>query len=199
MDSEYLQKFDLHYPGIWIDGEDRDWASDIQQILSLIEGLFVEAVASYALFQPITIERLSKENAIQESRYDSCLNGLYAKAFVYNLHSIEKLLYRLCQANTHPPTGIEELYGEYDHIFGHLRHIRDSAMHIEDRGLGLSKSQKPIETNILIIGGFIDNRYTFSGSDGNQYEIEISETTLEAARRIIQDVINSYPWITIWQ
>ena len=197
MDTTRLQEFDLSFPGIWIEGKDRDWAFNVQHILSLVEGLFVEAVASYGLFQPITFENMRKLRETQRSRYEECLNLLYAKAFVFALHGIEKLLQHLCDKSMHPPSEIQKLYDDYMSSFGQLKHIRDSAIHIEDRGRGVNRKQEPIPTHILVIGGFIDNCFTFSGEDGKPYGVEISEATLKTAKSIIQRIIDSYQWSNI--
>jgi hypothetical protein len=193
-----LKQFDLAFPGHWIEGEDRDRASQVQHILSLIQGLFTEAVVSCALFKPITganikdcIARFRKGD---ESAYERCLNGLYAKAFVFALDGIQKLLHRLSES-LNPPQEVNRLYKEYKKHFGHLKHIRDSAIHIEDRGRGKTRTQKPLDTYIIVLGCFIEKRYAFTGEDGKQYEIEISETTLKTAKRIIQKIINSYSWM----
>lgn len=92
------------------------------------------------------------------------------------------------------PKEIKHLHEEYKKLFGHLKHIRDSAIHIEDRGRGKTRKQEPLDTHIIIIGCFIERRYTFTGEDGRQYEIEISESTLKKAKSIIQESINSYSW-----
>jgi len=197
IDKTSLEEFNLHFPGIWIDGEDRDWAFQVRHALRLVEDLFVEAVAAYALFQPITSENIHEVIKDQKSRYEECLDGLYAKAFVFALHSIEKLLHRLSAEDMHSPSGVQSLYDDYRHQFGHLKHIRDSAIHIEDRGLGVTRDRKRIQTSILVIGCFIEKRFTFSGEDGKHYEIEISDKTLNSAKSIIQNVINSYQWISI--
>ena len=193
-----LKKFDLTFPGHWIKGEDRDQTFQTQHILSLIQGLFTEAVVSYALFRPITAENvrdyIAKFERGDKSPYERCLNGLYAKAFVFALDGIEKLLSRLVVA-FNPPKEIKHLHEEYMKLFGHLKHIRDSAIHIEDRGRGKTRKQKPLDTHIIVLGGFIERRYTFTGEDGKQYEIEISESTLNTAKNIIQNIIGSYSWI----
>ncbi len=195
---ENLKQFDLTFPGHWIEGEDRDQASQTKHILGLIQGLFTEAVVSYALFQPITAENLKDHMARfesgDESPYERCLNGLYAKAFVFALDGIEKLLNRLSD-NLNPPKEINRLYEEYKKYFGHLKHIRDSAIHIEDRGRGVTRKEKRLKTSVVILGSFNEKRYTFTGEDGLQYEIEISDSTVNTAKSIIQKIINSYPWM----
>jgi hypothetical protein len=195
MNLKELTRFDLHFPGHWIVGSDRDWAFGVAHTLGLVEGLFVEAVTAYALFKPIT-----KENALEyihrkrnESPYQRCLNDIYAKTFVFSLNSIGGLLRHL-SADTDSPTTVPELYRDYRKHFGHLKHIRDSAIHIEDRGRGRNRHQKPLKTHLIVLGGFIERRFTFTGEDGKQYEIEISAESLEIAKEIIQKIIRAYTW-----
>ena len=193
-----LKQFDLTFPGHWIKGEDQDQAFQTQHILGLIQGLLTEAVVSYALFNPITAanvdEYIARFKRGDESAYERCLNGLYAKTFVFALNGIDNLLNRLV-VTLSPPEEIKDLYKKYKRLFGHLKHIRDSAIHIEDRGRGKTRKQEPLDTHIIVLGGFIERRYTFTGEDGKHYEIEISESTLKTAKAIIQDIINSYSWM----
>lgn len=196
MISDNLRQFDLYFPGSWIEAADRDWAFQSKLVLDQIEDLFVESVAAYSLFRPMSLEDYRGLMNKDYSRYERCLNNLYAKAFVFGLDGINKLLSRLCQ-NLEPPTAILPLYAKYNKIFGHLRHIRDSAIHIEDRGRGVTRTQKPINTNLLILGSFIEKRFSFTGEDGEIYGVEISETTLNEAKAIIQEVINAYSWSQI--
>jgi hypothetical protein len=197
LDYKSLKKFDLTFPGNWIEGEDQDQAFQVKHILGLIQGLFIEAVVSYALFQPITAENIrdyiDRFERGDETPYERCLNGLYAKAFVFALDGIEKLFNRLV-AMCDSTKEIKQLHEEYKKLFGHLKHIRDSAIHIEDRGRGKMRNQKPLDTHIIVLGCFTERRYTFTGEDGRQYEIEISESTLKKAKSIIQEIINSYSW-----
>ena len=193
MDYDSLNKFDLYFPGHWIEGKDREQAFSVFNTLCLVQGLFVEAVTAYALFQPITQENVYEYLRKEVSPYERCLNGLYAKTFVFALHGIEKLLYRLT-VEPNAPNEIKRLYDEYRDLFGQLKHIRDSAIHIEDRGRGVTRRQQPLDTHIIVLGGFIERRFTFTGEDGNQYEIEISDSTLNMAKEIIQKTINSYGW-----
>lgn len=195
MNLNDLARFDLYFPGHWISGDDRDWAFRVKLALGLVQGLFAEAVAAYALFQPITRENALEyiEGKRDESPYERCLNSMYAKAFVFSLHSIGELLRHL-SADTNTPTSVQQSYQEYRKHFGHLKHIRDSAIHIEDRGRGRTRQQQPLKTHFIVLGSFIERRFTFTGEDGKQYEIEVSDETLEIARGIIQDIIRAYTW-----
>jgi hypothetical protein len=195
MDLDNLTQFDLVFPGSWIEDEDRDRASQVNRVLHMVQSLFIEAVTSYALFSPLVPEKNRNdyiERHLHESPYKRCLNSIYAKTFVFALYNIKSLLSKL--ANMHPPSEVKEFVKKYNDRFGHLKHIRDSATHIEDRGLGLNRDGKQISTNLLILGSFLERRFTFSGENGMQYEIEISDQTLSAAKEIIQAIINSYTW-----
>jgi hypothetical protein len=188
MNLDDLKQYDLSFPSPWIEGKDRDWASDNQLALRNLVSLFEEAVAAFWKFNPITADNY--KDKINESAYSRRLNSIYAKAFVFALDGINKLLSRICK-DLHPPKSVKTLKQEYEKIFGHLKHIRDSAIHIEDRGRGKDRNGNPLKTNIIILGSFIERRFTFTGNDGNLYEIEISDSTLLSAKNIIQKVINS--------
>ena len=209
MDTHSLRQFDLHFPGHWIEAPDRDWAFDNQHVLSLIEMLFREAVVAYSLFRPLVIPGTTEEILQQrenESPYDGCLNSIYAKAFVFALDGIQKILSRLCEF-LEPPQVVKSLVEEYEKEFGHLRYVRDSAIHIEDRGRGMKKpsgrvgirSQKRVPANIILLGCLkathTATNYCFTGEDGKQHEVEISEAELLKAKRIIQAIIYSYQWV----
>jgi hypothetical protein len=200
LNFEILKQFDLTFPGYWLEGEDRDQAFQISHTLNMIQSLFTEAVASYASFQPLTSENINdhfeKWTNNDETPYERCLNGIYAKAFVFALDGIEKLFNHLVTSYSSPEK-VKHLHEEYRKLFGHLKHIRDSAIHIEDRGRGKTRKQKPLNTYIVHLGCFIEKRYTFTGEDGKQYEVEISEATLNKAKAILQEAINSYSWIEV--
>lgn len=195
MNAIALSKFDLIFPSSWIGGTDRNVAFETGLILGHIEGAFVEAVAACSLFGPLTREKVSRLHTL--SRYESCLDSIYAKAFVFSLHDIGKLLRELSE-RPDAPAGLKSLYYTYWRYFGHAKHMRDSVMHVEDRGIGLNKLKERIKANLLILGSFIGSpegtRFVYTGADGKQYEIEISEATLETVHEILQSVINSYPW-----
>jgi hypothetical protein len=193
MNTSELKKFDLLYPGHWIVDDDRDKAFKIASLLRIVEDKFVRAVAAYALFKSITAENIKQHIQQEQSKYEQCLNSIYAEVFVYSLDSITKLL-KVLLDYYEPSTEVQSLITEYDNRFGNLKHIRDSAIHIEDRGRGVDKNEEKLPTSIIILGGFSERRFEFTAADGKQYEVEISESTLLVAHQIIQQIINSYTW-----
>ena len=186
--SDELERFNLFFPGTWITGPDRNKAIETQLTLEHIEAAFIEAVTAFSLFKPITDVTAMEDLKIQKSRYECCLNTLYAKAFVYSLDAIEKLLCVLGRA-PNAPAAIQGLLQEYGKYFGHLKHIRDSAIHVEDRGRCRTRKQARIKSNLLILGGFIGapvaNRFSYTGENGRTYEVEFSDATLLCAHKIL--------------
>jgi len=193
MDPRNLSRFDIEYPGIRIAGDDRDLAFETAHLLSLVESQFIRAVAAYSLFKPITEESIKERIDRQLSKYQACLNSIYATSFVLSLDTIAKLLHALLKY-LDPPPQARSLVEKYQDHFKHLRHIRDSILHIEDRGRGKDRHQKRIPANLLVLGVYIKNRFQYTGADGCMHSVEISETTLYSAHEIIQAIINSYKW-----
>lgn len=193
MHLDELGRFDLVFPGHWIAGTDRDWAWKTASILSFIEDEFIRAVTSCAMFQPGTAHNVDALWRKQESKYRRCLGDIYARSFVFSLDAICKQLEAL-QQHLNPPTTVLGLVRQYVNIFGHLKHIRDSIAHLEDRGRGVDKDEQRIPSNLLVLGGFNERQYMYTGSDGKIYVIEISESTLTSAQRILQSIVNAYTW-----
>ena len=190
MNLSELQKFDFTHPGHWIVGADRDWAGETSQVLGLMEYEFVLAATSYAMFEPVT--QGTMEDHRSSSVYERCLNSIYATSFVFSLDSITKLLEVLNRLN--PPEPVPTLISEYRVQFGDLRYVRDSVAHNEDRGRGLDKDRKALSTPLIILRCFNQTRFECTGSDGACHGIDISESALLDAHRILQDILNAYSW-----
>jgi hypothetical protein len=191
MEISQLEKFNFTYPGHWVSGSDREWAFEIANILSLMEREFICAVASYSMFEPITINNVNC--TIDQSKYSRSLNSIYAREFVYSLDSISKIL-KVLNSQIGLPGAVHKLISEYDINFENLKHIRDSAAHIEDRGRALGKDRKKISSTIIILGCFNERRFEFTASNGKCCGVDISESTLLLAHRILQAIINAFTW-----
>jgi hypothetical protein len=191
MDPSQLSKYDLHFPGHWIAGTDRDRAFELHHLLHLVETEFSCAVACYSLFKPITLD--STELWMEQSKHAKSLNYIYARQFVFSLDSVSKLLKAFGDIALLPES-TRKFISEFDSFFGTLKYIRDSALHIEDRGRGLRKRGKKIPTTFIVLGGFSGSRFDFTGEDGKCYAVDISEATLSSAHRILQSIIDSFQW-----
>jgi hypothetical protein len=180
-------------PGQWLVGSDRDLASQEQMILDHICDALDEAFISAKEFIKILKkeEKLSLEERLNAS--DSCKKQIFSKSFVYSIDSICKQLKTLDPAIGNESEK-EKICDLFKNEFGYLRHIRDSSMHIEARGIGLDKNMKPLKTKVIVLGSFINNCFSFSGSDGKHYQIEISKQIADKAKEIIQKLLDSYEW-----
>jgi hypothetical protein len=192
IDNVEIDKFKLVFPGFWISGKDRELASEALNILELVNDLFLEVIVSFTLFDPISKKTEAKK--VKYYRYyGTTINNIFSKSFVICLNNIQKLLEKI------PPnirsTVFRKYFVEYKKNFSYLVHIRDSIVHIEDRGLGLDNNKKIIESHFLVLGCYLNgNVYTFSGKDGKVYEVDISEKTVMLAKDILQNIINSFEW-----
>jgi hypothetical protein len=183
----------ITFPGRWISGEDRDMAFREHTILDFICSSLNEAIVSANEYVKIinSEEKLESHERLDEKQ--KCKKQIFAKSFVYCLDSISKHLKKL-DGKVGKEAEKNILYEKYKMEFGELKHIRDSSMHMEDRGLGLDRNKKPLKTYVVVTGGFINNDYSFSGNDGKHYQIEISKGKVFKAVEIIQELINSYDW-----
>lgn len=191
MKKDLLKKYELIFPGQWIVSDDRDWASQNYRCLMLITDCFYEATVALYYFRPFSIDSI--EAYERPSPYDAHLNTILAKHLVYSLDSIRNIINKLCK-KCDPPPQVLPIYEEYKRRFGHLKFIRDSAIHIEDRSRGVNKNGLPLGANIISLSNFVNNTYCFTGDDGNEYGIDITEETIRQAHEILQKIVDSYGW-----
>ena len=185
MDETTLNnKFGLTRPGDRLVGEDADLAWKSERLLNLIEHEYDRAVAAFAMFDP---------NFIGQGEYERCLKEIYAREFVLSLDSITNLLETL-RNSLSPPRAVKQLIRSYVAVYGYLKHIRDSIAHIEDRGRGRDKNDKPLATKVVVISCFADRKYLFTGADGKQHSVGIEDGTLLAVKSILQSIFDSYSW-----
>jgi len=193
MDSDALAGLDLAKPGNWIAGEDRGWAGDTLLVLSLVEGEYERAVAAFAMFEPLAAENAQEAIRNPPNKYERCLNQIYARAFVLSLDAITKLLEQLADV-LQPPQEVQTQIDRYIAEFGYLRHMRNSIAHIEHRGRGQDRHQRRIEAPVIVLGGFNERRYEFTGEDGAHYNVDISRDRVLAVRDTLQALLDAYQW-----
>lgn len=129
---------------------------------------------------------------------------LYARNFLFALDNIAKVLDVIAK---HPiPTTAAVVCNALDRAVPDLKGVRNTAHHHEDRIRGLDHKQRPIQPQPIASGGIrsaggalvldnlCDNRYGCTLADGRFAEIELSETSLFAARDAIQLVLDSITW-----
>jgi len=191
--DEETIKYDLDWPGHRIEGEDRDWASETQTILHNIESEYIIAVASFLHYKPITLQLSRGQSYCPVSKYNKSIymTSIYARSYVMSLYLIDRMLKTI----ENPPDITAKAISKYNYDWGYLKHIRDSIVHLEDRGRGLDKNGKKLSTNIIALGVYSIKGYDFTGNDGTIYHIDITEETLPSIRDILQKVIGGYSWM----
>lgn len=133
---------------------------------------------------------------------------IYARAFLYALDAFDKFLGVLSkEANV--PEKVVKFHAQIAEDFPHLRGIRNTAQHLEDRarGLGAGKNPQPLDlkpiTNSLInapCGGVLalnclnGSRYGSTKSDGHYGEIDVSPESMQRLQKIFEGVLQSFKW-----
>jgi hypothetical protein len=129
---------------------------------------------------------------------------LYARAFLFALDSIEKLLNVLSESPV--PTAAADAAGHLVAAVPGVRQVRDTAHHQEDRIRGLDRRGKPLDLKPIDSGGIhapggalvLNNlngtRYGCTVEDGRFVEVEVTPASLIAARDAIQEVLDSVSW-----
>jgi hypothetical protein len=176
-----LDKFDLRVPVSMRVAGERQAAWDTERILYTIVTEFERAVVALAIFD---LRRFRRGN-----KYALILNNIAAREFVLSLDAITNLLEHLKPLS--PPAAVRSLVASYRGTYGYLTHIRDSFIHIEQRGRGRDRKNKRLR-GITFINCFTDRVWEFTGNDGKKYSVEISESTLLPVRDIVQKIIDSY-------
>jgi hypothetical protein len=131
---------------------------------------------------------------------------MYAKAFLYALDGFDKFLGVLAKTDG-VPENVIRLTNAMNETFPHLRGVRNTAQHLEDRSRFLDHKKKPLDLkpveNDLISapnGGalFLNNlngsRYGSTMADGHFGEVDVSSESMFALQAIFQSVLDSFNW-----
>jgi len=189
--------------------EPRDVERDQQDYNDLIEKL--SAVGDDGS-KAIGILEVHKRNlkirdwdaGITPQEYKQEAPHIFAKSFVNSMDMIMKLLKKL-QKQVQSRI-VDSQVSTYETAFPDLKDVRDSAAHLEDRGLGKDINDndielKPISNNMFqVSGGFLilsnlnNDRLEFTKNDGELGGVNISPESLYLARDCIQEVISNFKW-----
>lgn len=140
--------------------------------------------------------------------FEHNLPFIYARAFLYALDAFDKFLGVLSkEANV--PEQIAMFHAQVAEDFPHLRGVRNTAQHLEDRarGLGAGNTPQPLGlkpiTNSLInapSGGVLalnclnGSSYGSTMSDGHYGEIDVSPESMQRLQKILEGVFQSFTW-----
>lgn len=186
-----------------------------QQLRQKLEQKFLEELGEQRFFQmypailhaiEVEMRRERLESGEMPHEYQSRIAFMYAHAYVYALDSFEKILHRLAEEPNVPP-GIFEPLNRFRDAFPHLKGVRDSAHHIEDRGLGRDRygrplNLKPIDDGIihapaggvLVLSVLKGNKLQYTSAEGGVSEIGVKRDNMAVVAAIFQEVINAFRW-----
>lgn len=133
---------------------------------------------------------------------------IFARAFLYALDSFDKFLSVLSK-ETGVPQQIEQLSAQVEEAFPHLRKVRNSAQHLEDRarGLGAGRTPKPLDLKpvvtgmisapnggLLILNSLNGSRYGCTMADGHYGEVDVSPESMQKLQQIIEKAFACFKW-----
>ena len=131
---------------------------------------------------------------------------LYARAFLYALDAFDKFLGVLTKTKNIPEELIK-LHGKIALAFPHLRAVRNSAQHLEDRARSLGVGGKPIDLKpinnsmvnapgggVLMLNCLNGSNYGSTMSDRHYGEVEVSPKSMIKLQEILQAVLQVFKW-----
>lgn len=146
-----------------------------------------------------------KEGDLPES-YEGRLPFLHARGFIFALDTLANLL-RVMASETWAPPVLKAIRDDWITAFPQLKHVRDTAHHVEDRVRGLDRDGNPLQVaplaneminartgGVLVIDSLMNNRYGCTLGDGTYGELEVSGTSLAAATALLQRALDAFSW-----
>jgi hypothetical protein len=132
---------------------------------------------------------------------------MHARTFLYALDSFDRFLNVLKRQPNVPPK-LEDMYTKFGSEFPHLRGVRNSSQHMEDRSRGLGAGRnpqslelKPIDNQLikseggaLVLNSLNGTKYGNTMADGHYGEVDVSPPSMEALQAIFQDILNAFDW-----
>ena len=126
---------------------------------------------------------------------------VYAHSFLDAVVKIANTMYVMTRKDKTPyiPENTRQklinLKLEFDNEFPHVRDIRHSWQHIEDRMRGKGQNEKNLGTKLLILSNLFGDNLSYTIADGTSHSIAITENTLKRTEYYVQEIFNSFEWI----
>lgn len=140
--------------------------------------------------------------------FEHNLPFIYARAFLYALDAFDKFLCVLAK-EPNVPAEVTTYHAKVAEAFPHLRGVRNTAQHLEDRARGLGAGRNPQHLDLKPIdNGFISapgggvlalnclngSRYGSTMSDGHYGEVDVSPESMQHLQQILEGVLSSFKW-----
>lgn len=156
----------------------------------------------------VRFKREKWSNGRVPREFEHNLPFIYARAFLYALDAFDKFLGVLAKEEN-VPEQVALFQAQIAETFPHLRGVRNTAQHLEDRARGLGAGQNPQPLDLkpitnssinapggggLFLNSLIDSRYGSTMSDGHYGEIDVSADSMQHLQHILDGVLQSFKW-----
>jgi hypothetical protein len=130
---------------------------------------------------------------------------IHAHTVLYALDGVSKALGVLAKMSD-LPEGVAAASEAFAEALPAVVQIRNSAHHVEDRARAKGPNERainlqPIDNNMiksaggaLVLSSLNNNRLGYTLADGYYDEVEISESSVDAARQAVQTVLDALDW-----
>jgi len=138
--------------------------------------------------------------------FEQSAPSLYARAFLYALDAFDKFLAVLSKSKN-IPVELIKLHQRMALAFPHLRAVRNSVQHLEDRARSLGVGGKPLDLKpinnnlvnapgggVLILNCLNGSSYGSTMSDGHYGEVDVSPESMTKLQDILQAVLQVFKW-----
>ena len=202
--------------GEFQDQEQERISEEEEQLQRTLEQGYLEELGADRFFRmypavlhciELEMRRQRWESGQLPHEYQRRIIWIYAHAYVYALDSFKKVLGQLVEEPEVPPA-IEIELQKFKAAFPHLKGIRDSAHHLENRGLGRDRYGNPLKLKpinngiarapgggVLLLAILEGSKLRYTLGDGSHGELAISHENAAIAAETFQSVIIAFRWI----
>jgi hypothetical protein len=140
--------------------------------------------------------------------FEHNLPFIYARAFLYAFDAFDKFLGVLVLEDR-VPRELTTFHAQLNEAFPHLRGVRNTAQHLEDRarGLGAGRNPQPLDLKpidntlinapgggVLALNCLNGSRYGSTMADGHYGEVDVSPDSLKLLQTVLQGILESFKW-----
>ncbi|WP_332847590.1 hypothetical protein [Pseudomonas lactucae] len=171
--------------------------------------IFCEANAAFNLFQDAYRIECQSERTIEAQvgtpkHLRRWHPFIYARSFLFSLDYFQCLLGQIAQ-DDRSPASVKAVSEKLNVLIPDVRHVRNSAHHIEQRIEGLHHKSpihtKPIDNEFIyapqggmIIGSLMMDRLSYTMQNGEVGGVSVNEETMLFFAEIYQELLYSFEW-----
>lgn len=153
----------------------------------------------------VRFKREKWSKGVMPASHQHCLLFIFAKSFLYSLDAICRFI-KVISDQHGAPEKTKELNVRISECFPHLRAVRNSAQHLDERAClkgaygkrlepkGVSNGSYNVPPGALMLDNLNGSKFGTTMADGHYGEIDVTHETLEIIRDIVQEVICSFQW-----